>query len=103
MVQGKHDIFFIGEINFFQIVSPRIVIVKSRTHLNFDLIMGEEFSILENRMLDLVFVVSFGIDCAHFIIKIKTVFKFLYFEIKNRGGKRNKGNDLNMQFEIINV
>jgi len=52
--------------------------------------MGEEFNVLENRMLDLVLSVSFGIDCAHFIIKIKTVFKFLYFKVKVKVNTRKE-------------
>lgn len=90
MIQRKHDILFIGEIYFFQIIFPRIIIIKSCTYLNFDFIMGEEFNVLENRMLDLVLSVSFGIDCAHFIIKIKTVFKFLYFKVKVKVNTRKE-------------
>lgn len=65
VVEGEEDVFFVGEINFFEIGFPRVVVVKCRSELDFDFVLVDDFGSFEPFVKDFMLFGVFGTRCPH--------------------------------------
>lgn len=79
MIKGEEDVFLVGEVNFFEVRFPRVVVIEGSSNLYFYLILRNGSGSFEPFVLDFVLLGGFGIRCAHFfIIKINLSIYFLF-------------------------